>query len=186
MRKLLVLCLCVSTLLSAAVYADTVVGLVNMQVALASTDEGKNAKESLQKLYKKLQAELDVVKKKLETMSKAAALLKPQERAKKEQEFQALYKQFNEKQRAAQKTILEKEKSLQSPIVQRKRELINEIAILEKVDMVLEDTMAPVYYIKIKKNLTQKLIDLYNKRYPFTAKGSSGKKSSGKKSKKRR
>jgi outer membrane protein len=158
-----------------AAAAPTKVGIVNIQDAIVSTNEGKKEFDALQQRFgprnNELRAQNDEVEK-----------LKTQ--------LQAQVDKLNEEARASQvKTISEKQKTLQrrsedfqAEVQNAEQDIVNRlgqkmVAVLEKYakdngyDVILDvsNPQTPVLWASTRTNLTKELVDAYNAANPAIA-----------------
>jgi outer membrane protein len=150
--------------LSAAAHAETKIGYVNFQKALAELDEAKAAKARLESLKEQKQKDLDkaqdALKKDQETLQKQASTMTEQARNEK---TEALQKRFIELQQSFEKgraELAQKESEEFQPIVQKMRTIINGIALKEQFTMVFD--AGGVAYAPDSLDLTPQLVRTYN------------------------
>ena len=65
-----------------------------------------------------------------------------------------------------QKEITEMENKAKGPILEKVKGIVDEVSKKADVDVTFEASTAPVIYAKEEKDLTQEVIDAYNKKYP--------------------
>ena len=84
----------------------------------------------------------------------------------KEREILQSIIKLQQKSLGFQKEIQKMENKLKRPILENIRAVINDVSKDAKVDLTFESSTAPVVYAKNEKDLTEKVIKLYNKKYP--------------------
>lgn len=150
-----------------SVFAQHKYGVVDLQLAIASTKEGKKAKEKLEKVTKKKQKELDEkvekIKKMEEEMQKQMPLMSEGgkkdmlERYRKEMmELQQMY-QDNQMALAKQKG------HLLEPILQKMSGIVQDLALSEGYTVILDKADGTVLYHDPAIDLTAEVIKRYNK-----------------------
>lgn len=149
--------------------AQVVVGRVDIQHILVTINEGKKVRDDLKKTYDSRQEELkkdeEKIRKLQEDFKKQSAVLNDSARAKKEQEINDKIIAIQKKSQDFQQEIQEKEQTLKKPILEKLREVIEEASKAANVDMTFEVSTAPIVYAKEKRDLTEEVIKLYNKKY---------------------
>lgn len=151
--------------------------VVDFQQALNGVEEGKTAKDKLKKEFESKQkeiesrkAEIEALQKKLEDYQTKAAsgLLKPEameDGRKMELEFRKKFEDYTKMVQASQQSISTKEQEATRGILQRLRDLVVEMGRSEGYAMVLEKNESGLLYAAGYTDLTEKLIQTYNKKY---------------------
>ena len=131
---------CGLSLLGGAARADKI-AVVNMQLAIESTTDGKAAMAKLKaeadKKQKELEKQRDDLKKMDDELAKQASILKPDALQKKQQELQQKLMQWQEAAMRTQRDLQEKEQKATQPIVDKLLRAINQIAARDKFSMVV-------------------------------------------------
>ena len=151
-------------LLSGAASAQTKVGVVDVQRAVASTEDGLRAQATLKKLFDSRQQELNKkqtdLQRQREDIDKQAKVLPKDSLTKRIDEWQkqmmdlqAIFLEYN-------KELEKKQKELTDPVFGRILEIIKRIATSENIDVVLDK--ATVAYVRTDLDLTDKAIQMYN------------------------
>ncbi len=147
--------------------AAVTIATVDMQKAIQSVDAGKKARAQLEKDFnakkKELQDEEAAIKKLGEEFKKQSLVLSEEARMKKQGELQERIMKFQEKTARSQTDIQQKEQQLTEPIVVKLRSLISETAKKKNYTLVLEKNENTVLFSLEKDDLTQEVIDLFNK-----------------------
>ena len=148
----------------ASAQAQTKVGVVDVQRAVASTEDGLRAQATLKKLFDNRQQELNKkqtdLQKQREELDKQAKVLpkdaltkRIDEWQKQMMELQAIFLEYN-------KELEKKQKELTDPVFEKVLAIIKRIATSENIDLVLDK--ATVAYARTDLDLTDKAIQLYN------------------------
>src|SRR4051794_8153154 len=153
-----------SFLFSGVASAQTKVGVVDVQRAVASTEDGLRAQATLKKLFDSRQQELNKkqtdLQRQREELDKQAKVLpkdgltkRIDEWQKQMMELQAIFLEYN-------KELEKKQKELTDPVFEKILAIIKRIATSENIDLVLDK--ATVAYVRTDLDLTDKAIQLYN------------------------
>lgn len=151
-------------LLSGVASAQTKVAVVDVQRAVASTEDGLRAQATLKKLFDNRQQELNKkqtdLQRQREDLDKQAKVLpkdaltkRIDEWQKQMMDLQAIFLEYN-------KELEKKQKELTDPVFGRILEIIKRIATSENIDLVLDK--ATVAYARTDLDLTDKAIQMYN------------------------
>jgi outer membrane protein len=150
-----------------AVADELRIGVVDLQKALQSVDEGKKAKSSLEKEFnekkKKIEDEEKALQAATEEFRKKSAVLSEDARNRKQAELQERIAKYREMFGKAQFDIQNRERELTEPIINKLRETVKKIAEGENYTIVLERNENAVIYHLSKDDLTDKVISAYNK-----------------------
>jgi len=172
-RLMVALAAVIPLTLSATASAQTKIGYVNFQKALAELDEAKAAKSRLEAMKDQKQKDLDkaqeALKKDQETFQKQAATMTEQARVEK---GEALQKRFIELQQSFEKgraELAQKETDEFQPIVQKMRAIITAIAQKEQFTMVFD--AGGIAYAADSLDLTPQLVRTYNDQNKVKASG---------------
>jgi outer membrane protein len=155
--------------------AGTKIAIVNIQEAIAATNEGKKEFESLQQKYSPKQAELKTQNDEVENLKKQLQTqgdkLSDEERSSRVQTLEA-----------KQKTLQRNVEDAQAEYQQDTQQVVNRIGskmlnVLEKYAksngyaMVLDvsNPQSPVLYASTSTNITKELVDAYNSEFPVAA-----------------
>lgn len=166
---------------STGAVAPTKVGVINVQIAITSTAEGKQAAAEMQSQFAPRQTELDNLRKEIEDMQTrlrtGSNTLSDEERAR-------LAAQGEQKSRIFQRKTQES----QDDFNEAQREIVDKIgrkmvAILDKYSAdngyaIIFDTSAqstPVIYAANQIDVTQEIVRLYDQNYPVKGSSASSK-----------
>jgi outer membrane protein len=155
-----------------AMAAEVKIGTVDMQKALQSVEAGKKAKSQLESEFnakkKKLQSEEANLRKMTDEFKKQASVMSDEARARKQNEIQERVAKYQEETAKSQMQIQQKERELTDPILAKLRGIISTMAKQKGYTTVLEKNDNVVLFSLDSDDLTQEVINAYNK-----AKGSS-------------
>ena len=151
-------------LLSGVAAAQTKVGVVDVQRAVASTEDGLRAQATLKKLFDSRQQELNKkqtdlqrqredIDKQAKVLPKDALQKRIDDWQKQMMDLQAIFLEYN-------KELEKKQKELTDPVFGKILEIVKRIATSENIDLVLDK--ATVAYVRTDLDLTDKAIQMYN------------------------
>jgi outer membrane protein len=151
-------------LLSGVATAQTKVGVVDVQRAVASTEDGLRAQATLKKIFDSKQQELNKkqtdlqrqredIEKQAKVLPKDALAKRMDDWQKQMMELQAIFIEYN-------KELEKKQKELTDPVFEKILAIIKRIATSENIDLVLDK--ATVAYVRTDLDLTDKAIQMYN------------------------
>ena len=151
-------------LLSGTASAQTKVGVVDVQRAVASTEDGLRAQATLKKLFDSRQQELNKkqtdlqrqredIDKQAKVLPQAAMQKRIEDWQKQMMDLQAVFLEYN-------KELEKKQKELTDPVFEKVLAIIKRIATSENIDVVLDK--ATVAYVRTDLDLTDKAIQMYN------------------------
>ena len=147
--------------------ADIKFGIVDMQKALQTVDAGKKAKSELEAEFnrkkKELQDEETSIKKMHEEFQKQSLVMNDQTKQKKQAELQEKILKFQEKTARSQGEIQKKEHDLTEPIISSIKKIVSGIAAEKQMALVLEKNENTVLFSLEKDDITQEVINQYNK-----------------------
>ena len=168
-----------STGAASAAAAPTKVGVINVQVAITSTAEGKQAAAEMQSQFAPRQTELENLRKEIEDLQ---TRLRTGSNALSDEERARLAAQGDQKTRIFQR----KQQESQDDFNEAQREIVDRIGrkmveILDKYSRdngyaIIFDTSAqstPVIYAANQIDITQDIIRLYDQNYPVKSAGGS-------------
>jgi len=146
--------------------AQTKIGVVDMQRALAETEDGRKAKEMLKKLFDQRQKTLDKQQDEIKTLKdnveKQRDVLSREVLAKKLEEYQKAFGELQTTYMEFQRELAAKEAELTKPIMDRMQRIMRRIGQADGFALVLERNEAGVVYIPSSYDLTDVLIQRYN------------------------
>lgn len=161
--------LLLSFLISTTLFAEVKVGLVNIQKIMSSTKEGKSVNKTLEKSYnakkKQLKTQEQAIMKLQEKFKKQDAVLSDAAKMKKSQEIAQKMEAARRQAAQFEQEIRKQEAELKKPILEKLKTVIDKISQQEKVSMTFEVSASPVVYAANKVDLTDKVIKAYDKKY---------------------
>jgi outer membrane protein len=151
-------------LVSGFAFAEQKVAVIDVQRAVASTEDGLRAQATLKKLFDSRQQELnkkqndlqkqrEEIDKQSKVLSKDALAKRVDEWQRQMAELQAVFLDYN-------KEIEKEQKKLTEPVFEKMLGIIKRIATSENVDLVVDK--ATVAYVRGDLDLTDKAIQMYN------------------------
>jgi len=165
LRRLLSILLAVSFFAFApAARADMKVAVVDVQRAVASTEDGLRAQATLKKLFDSRQQELNKkqndlqkqredIDKQSRVLSKEALQKRIEEWQRQMVELQGVFMEYN-------KELEKKQKEITEPVVERMMVVIKRLAAQEGYDLVVDRAM--VAFVRTDLDLTDRSIQAYN------------------------
>jgi outer membrane protein len=151
-------------LFSGAASAQSKVAVVDVQRAVASTEDGLRAQATLKKLFDSRQQELNKkqtdlqrqredIDKQAKVLPQASMQKRIEDWQKQMMDLQAVFLEYN-------KELEKKQKELTDPVFEKVLAIIKRIATSENIDLVLDK--ATVAYVRTDLDLTDKAIQAYN------------------------
>jgi outer membrane protein len=146
---------------------DQRIGTVDMQKALQTVDNGKKAKAQLEKEFKAKQKEVQEeeasIRKAGEELEKQSLVMNEEAKNRKRGELQQRIMKLQESTARSQQELQAKEHDLTKPIIDRLRSIIADLAKKKNYTVVLERNENTVLFSQDKDDMTQEVIDSYNK-----------------------
>lgn len=144
--------------------AQTKVGVIDVQRAVASTEDGLRAQATLKKLFDSRQQELNKkqtdlqrqradIDKQAKVLPKDALTKRIDDWQKQMMDLQAVFLEYN-------KELEKKQKELTDPVFEKILQIVKRIATSDNIDVVLDK--ATVAYVRTDLDLTDKAIQMYN------------------------
>src|SRR5580692_1597471 len=156
------------------------VGVINVQVAITSTAEGKQAAAELQSKFAPRQTDLDNMRKQLDDVQSrlrtGATTLSDDEKARLARQGDVLTRSYQRKQQEAQDDFNDEQQDVVNRIGRKMMEVLDKYS-KENAYAVILDTSAqqtPVVYAANQIDVTQEIIRLYDQGYPVKGSASSG------------
>ncbi|AKV04232.1 Outer membrane protein H precursor [Labilithrix luteola] len=150
--------------LSGEAAAQMKVAVIDVQRAVASTEDGLRAQATLKKLFDSRQQELNKkqtdlqrqredIDKQSKVLSKEALQKRADEWQKQMMELQAVFVEYN-------KELEKKQKELTDPVIEKVMAIIKRLATSENIDLVVDK--ATVAYARGDLDLTDRCVQMYN------------------------
>src|SRR5271154_243143 len=156
----------------AAAPVTTKVGVINVQAAIASTAEGKQAAAELQSQFAPRTTELQNLQKQIEDLrgrlQTGQSTLSDEEKARLSREGDQLTRTFQRKQQEFQDDTNDAQQDVVNRIGRKLVDVLNKYAKDNSYSVVLDDSsqQTPVLYAANPIDVTQDIIHLYDQSYP--------------------
>ncbi len=164
---ILILSFCI-TMFSSTVAAEIKIGIVDLQKALNESEAGKQAKKDLEEIIKAKQKLIDQKGKEIEKLKeeidKQASVLSEKALRQKQDELDRKMRDYKRFVQDAQDEVKRKEAQLTEEILKELRKVIDEIGKKENFTLILEKVEGVVLYTDETVDITQKVIETYNKK----------------------
>jgi len=155
--------------------APTKVGVINIQAAIASTAEGKQAGAELQSQFAPRAAELTNLQKQIEDLSSrlqtGQTTLSDDEKARLAREGQLANRSFQRKQQEYQDDTNDAQQEVVNRIGRKMIEILDKYSKDNGYAVILDDSsqQTPVVYTANQVDVTQDIVRLYDQSYPVKA-----------------
>jgi outer membrane protein len=144
--------------------AEQKVAVIDVQRAVASTEDGLRAQATLKKLFDNRQQELnkkqtdlqrqrEEIDKQAKVLPKDALEKRVNDWQKQMMELQAIFVEYN-------KELEKKQKELTDPVFEKVMQIIKRLATSENIDLIVDK--ATVAYVRGDLDLTDRCIQMYN------------------------
>lgn len=164
MKKIIAL---LSLCLSMSAFADVSVGKIDIQTILVSVEQGKIVREKLKAEFDKKQAILKqdelVIS---ELQAKFEKMPESKEKTKLDSEINNKIATIQIKTKDYQEYIKHMEDKLKQPILDKIVEVTAIVSKNENIDFTYDINTSNLVYAKNEVDLTQKIIEAFNKKYP--------------------
>lgn len=168
MKKLL-LCLLFATFVFPA-YSKVMIGTVDIQKVLHTVDEGAQVLKKLRKVADAkggiLRKEEAKIGKEQKAYMKQRLVMNEKARMKKEKDLQQMIMNFQKKNVSFNQEIQKMEVKYRRPLEEKVKVIIEQVSKSSGVDVTFESRVSPIMYAKSKKDLTDDVIKMYNKKHP--------------------
>ncbi len=146
--------------------AQSKIAIVDIQRALNETEDGRNAKAKLKKLFQRRQKTLDEqqasLKKMKESLEAQRNVLSREALGKKLEEYQKALVELQTVYMEYQRELASKEGELTKDIVARMQRILRRIGQKEGYSLIIERNEAGVIFVPTNLDLTDLLIQKYN------------------------
>jgi outer membrane protein len=155
--------------------APAKVGVINVQVAITSTAEGKQAAAELQSKFAPRQTDLDNMRKELDDIQSrlrtGATTLSDDEKARLARQGDVLTRSYQRKQQEAQDDFNDDQQDIVNRIGRKMMEVLDKYSKENGFVMILDTSaqQTPVVYAANGIDVTQDIIRLYDQGYPVKA-----------------
>ena len=144
-------------------------GVVDMQQVILTVEEGKQARLKLEREIKAKEKFLKQSREELEKLNKElqaqAALLSDAAKFKKQQKFQEKFLSLRNAEMEFQVDIKRKEQQATKEIANKVSKLVEKVARELRLAAVFETNSAGLLYVRSPVNLTQQVIEMYDKKF---------------------
>lgn len=141
------------------------VGYVDLQRALTSVEEGKEARQRLKQDYQSKQQKLNQKQKEVKKLKKElqqqSAMLSEEAKRRKQKQLQKKMRELQQTYMTLQRDLSKKEASETKEIFKEMRAIVEEIANEKGYDLVLEKKRSSVLYANEAMDLTDELIERF-------------------------
>jgi outer membrane protein len=155
---------CAILLFAGFANADQKIAVIDVQRAVASTEDGLRAQATLKKLFDNRQQELNKkqtdLQRQREDLDKQAKVLpkdalekRVNEWQKQMMELQAIFVEYN-------KELEKKQKELTDPVFEKVMQIVKRLATTENIDLIVDK--ATVAYVRGDLDMTDRAIQMYN------------------------
>lgn len=157
---------------SASTAAPVKVGVINVQVAITSTAEGKQAAAELQSQFAPRQTELDNLRKQIEDLQTrlrtGQSTLSDDEKARLSREGDQLTRTYQRKQQDSQDDFNEAQQEVVNRIGRKMIDILNKYSRDNGFAVIFDSSSqnSPVVYASNQIDVTQEIIRLYDQSYP--------------------
>jgi outer membrane protein len=147
----------------------TRVALIDFQVAILQTEEGKSAKAKIEKELdsrkKELLSQQAELKKMEDDFEAKRSVLTEEDKASRTRELQGKLMAFQRSQMALEQEVRQKEMQETQKIFQNLSVLVEEYAKKNSFDLVFEKGAGAVLYVARGSDITADIVNLYNQRH---------------------
>ena len=157
------------TLCGTWAFAAEKIGFIDMREIMLKSDAGKKASEDFGKLYEKDKAMIqkrEVEMKKLkDDLDKQRTVLTESAMKEKEAAYQKKFRDYQLMVKDANEELQTRDQELSKKLVPDILKVINAIGDKEKYTLIIDVGTTPVAYFAKENNLTQKVIEEFNKTF---------------------
>ncbi len=149
------------------------VGVINLQLAIANTAEGKQALAELQKKYEPkrddLQRKQEEISSLQDQLNKQSATLSDEERLRLAREIEEKQRLFKREQDDAQSDFQADQQDLFQRIGQKMVKVIDNYAQQNNLALVIDGSALNIYYLAKGVDITEPIVKLYDAANPVAA-----------------
>lgn len=149
------------------------VGVINMQQAIAMTQEGKKASADLQKKYEPRQQDLQRQQQEIQSLQdqlqRQGTLLSDDEANRLSRELEDKQKIFKRAQEDAQSDFQEDNKDAIQRIGRKMEKVISAYSQENGFGLIVDAAQIPIYYVAQQYDITSAIVKLYDTAYPAAA-----------------
>ncbi len=145
------------------------IGVFDMQKAVRTVKDGKNASATLKKELelktKQLQKKEAKIKKEIENFKKRSLVMDPKARQKKEEEIRMKVMALQQEGQGLQNELQKKELTLLNPILEKLRKITKQFSKKNGFSIVINNVQNSVVYFEKTYDITNKVIKMYDKKF---------------------
>jgi len=151
------------------------VGVLNMEVAITNTEEGKQASNELQAKFAPRQTELQNLQKQMQDiqtrLQTGATTLSDEEKYRLQRELETLNRTATRKQQEAQQDYQDAQQDLINQLGRKLMTVLDKYASDNGFAVILDESsqQTPIIYAAKTIDVTQDIIKLYDQNYPVKA-----------------
>lgn len=168
MKKLIVTTFVSFVMVAGAAETPFKMGFVDLQKTLQSVEAGKTAKKTLEKEVTSkrtgLEKKQQQLQKEAEEFEKKAGLMNDAAKAKRQQELQQQFAELQKTAAESQMELQKRERELTKPIIDEIRSVVETLGREKGLTLVLEKNEGAVLYAQSGEDLTEAVIERFNKR----------------------
>ena len=146
------------------------IGIINIQAAIAATQEGKVDLAKLQKKYSSRRDDLQQQAKDItalqDRLQNQSGMLSDQERYELTRQLNDKQRRFKEAQNNYQYDTQSDEQDVLHTMLPKMQKLINQYATKHHFALIIDDQQLPVYYAAKQVDITQDIVKIYDASYP--------------------
>ncbi len=156
-------------LCSTCAFAAEKIGFIDMREIMVKSDAGKKAAEDFGKLYEKdkgsIQAKEAELKKFKDELDKQQTVLTESARKEKEIAYQKKFRDYQLMVKDSNEELQSRDQELSKKLVPDILKVIRAIGDKEKYTVIIDIAAIPIPYFAKENNLTQKIIEEFNKTF---------------------
>lgn len=145
----------------------TKMGILNIQKVLAESESGKKIRADLAAKYKVLQEKINKQETELEKLKqdldKKSAVLSAEAKEEKEREYQKQFREFKQLYEDAQYEMQQAERTVTEPLLKNLQDIVQKFGQKQGYALILDPLRAGVLYAPSEIDITDKILDLFNK-----------------------
>lgn len=145
------------------------IGVIDIKKVINTSKYGQEVMNQLQQKYDELSVKIQKKAEELQALKdeieKKSSLWSQEVKEKKQSEYQKLLRELKSMQEDAQYEMKEYEKKMLDPVFKELEKVIDEFVKIEKYNLILEKNQPGIYYASPDIDITQKIIELFDKHY---------------------
>jgi len=145
------------------------IAVIDIKKIINTSKYGQEVMNQLQQKYnelsQKIQKKAEEVQALKDEIEKKSSLWSQEVKEKKQSEYQKMLRELRSMQEDAQYEMKEYEKKMLDPVFRELEKVIDEFVSMEKYDLILEKNQPGIYHVSPHLDVTQKVIELFDKHY---------------------